>query len=126
MITIGLVRIGNEPVMRYLPDGKPVLDLSLAYNYGRKDDSGNRPTQWVNATLYGDRAQKLMPYLGKGSQVLVALEDMHIDTYQKRDGTQGSSMKARIGNIELVSKPKEEKPAASTASINELDDDIPF
>lgn len=126
MITIGLVRIGNEPVMRYLPDGKPVLDLSLAYNYGRKDDSGNRPTQWVNATLYGDRAQKLMPYLGKGSQVLVALEDMHIDTYQKRDGTQGSSMKARIGNIELVGKPKEEKPAASTASINELDDDIPF
>lgn len=126
MLTIGLARIGNEPVLRYLPDGKAVLDLSLAYNYGRKDQSGNKPTQWVTAAMFGDRAEKLLPYLHKGDQVMVSLEDLHIDTYQKKDGTQGNSLKARIGTLELVSKPKEQKPAATTAGINELEDDIPF
>lgn len=108
MITIGLARIGNEPVVRYLPDGKPVLDLSLAYNYGRKDANGNYPTQWVNATLFGDRAEKLQVYLRKGGQILVQLDDLHIDTYQKKDGSNGSSLKARIGNIELVSRESQE------------------
>lgn len=126
MRTIGLTRIGNEPVVRYLPDGKPVLELSLAYNYGKKDQTGTRPTQWISATMYGDRVEKLIPYLHKGDQLVVFLEDVHIETYQKKDGTSGSSLKARLNSVELITKPKEEKPAALTTSINDLDDDIPF
>lgn len=126
MRTIGLTRIGNEPVVRYLPDGKPVLELSLAYNYGKKDQTGTKPTQWISATMYGDRVEKLIPYLHKGDQLVVFLEDVHIETYQKKDGTSGSSLKARLNSVELITKPKEEKPAALTISINDLDDDVPF
>lgn len=129
MITIGLARIGNEPVMRYLADGKPVLDLSLAYNYGKKDQSGNKPTQWVNAAMFGDRAEKLLPYLNKGDQIMVSLEDLHIDNYNKKDGTAGTSLKARINSVELIAKKKDEpkeQPAPQSKSFDDLTDDVPF
>ena len=129
MITVGIARIGNEPMVRYTPDSKPVLDLSLAYNYGRKGQDGKYPTQWVNATLWGDRAEKLAPYLKKGGQIFVQLSDLHIDTYNKKDGTQGSNVKARISELQLINggeKREEERAHAPAKSINDLDGDIPF
>lgn len=108
MLTIGLVRIGNEPVVRYTADNKAILDLNLAYNYGRKDANGMYPTQWINASMFGDRVEKLAPYLKKGSQIVVELNDLHLDNYTKKDGTPGSSLKARVSNLTLISEPKKE------------------
>ena len=127
MLMIGLARIGNEPVVRFTKDNKPVLDLSLAYNYGRKGDDGKQPTQWVNGTMFGDRVEKLAPYLTKGSLILVNLEDVHIENYTRKDGTSGSAVKGRISSLEFAGSPKESKPAKEDdGSINALDDDIPF
>ena len=50
MLMIGLARLGNDPEVRFTPDGKAVMDLSLAFSYGRKVD-GKQPTQWVNGTM---------------------------------------------------------------------------
>jgi single-stranded DNA-binding protein len=36
MLLIGLARIGKDPAIRYTGDGKPVMDLSLAMDYGKK------------------------------------------------------------------------------------------
>lgn len=130
MITVGIARIGNEPVIRYTADNKPVLDLSLAYSYGRKGQDGKYPTQWVNATLWGDRAEKLLPYLHKGNQLFVQLADLYLDTYNKKDGTQGANLKARIADLQLISgerKEAEPEPARAPAkSFDEIDSDIPF
>ena len=30
MLMLGLARLGNEPEVRYTPDGKALMDLSLA------------------------------------------------------------------------------------------------
>lgn len=128
MISIGLVRIGNEPVIRYTADNKPVLDLSLAYNYGRKKADGSTPTQWVNGSFWGERAEKLLPYLHKGNQILVELNDLHLDTFTKKDGTQGANLKARISDITLISntEKREAEPAKQEATFDDLTDDIPF
>lgn len=122
MITVGLARIGNEPVVRYTADSKPLLDLSLAYDYGRKDQSGKRPTQWITATLFGDRAEKIATYINKGDQVLVQLSDVHVETFTKKDNSQGVTLKARIADIEFVSKKHTEAPKPSHA----LDEEMPF
>lgn len=121
MITVGLVRVGNEPVVRYLADGKPVLDLNLAYNYGRKGQDGMYPTQWVYATMFGERVEKLAPHIRKGSQLVVELSDMYLDNYTKKDGSAGSSIKARLTNLTLVSEPKREEKHSIYA-----DDEPPF
>jgi single-strand DNA-binding protein len=146
MLMVGVARIGNEPVARYTPDGKAVMDISLAFDYGRKGSDGRRPTQWINAAMWGDRVEKLQPYLSKGSQVFVTLSEPHIETYDKKDGSgQGFSLRARITELEFVGGRRDEssadapdmgggssaparpaKAAAKAPGFDELDDDIPF
>jgi len=145
MLMVGVARVGNEPVARYTPDGKAVMDISLAFDYGRKGGDGRRPTQWVNATMWGDRVEKLQPYLSKGSQVFVTMSEPHIETYDKKDGSgQGFSLRARITELEFVGGRREDASSESAAEstgaaparaakvpakapgFDELDDDIPF
>ena len=141
MIMNGNVRIGNDPVMRTTPNGDQVLELSLAYNYGRKGEDGKKPSQWIQASFWGSRAEKLQPYLKKGDQVFVSLTDVHVSIYERKDGGgTGASIRAKIGEIELIAggrseqkaedkptaKPAAKAPAKPAGSIDELDSDIPF
>ena len=138
MIMNGNVRIGNEPVMRTTPNGDQVMELSLAYNYGRKGEDGKKPSQWIQASFWGSRAEKLQPYLKKGDQIFVSLTDVHVTIYEKKDGSgTGASIRAKIGEVELIAggrseaQPKVEakapaKPKADAGSFNDLDDDLPF
>jgi single-strand DNA-binding protein len=128
MLSIGLARIGNEPVVRYTNDNKPLLDLSLAYSYGRKGQDGKTPTQWVSATMFGERVEKLAPYLQKGGLIMVQLEDLHLEVYTKKDGTQGAGLKARIANLQFAGDRKEQQEPAPQpkTSFAEMDDNLPF
>jgi single-strand DNA-binding protein len=128
MILVGVTRIGNDPIIRHTPGGDAVLDLSLAYNHGKKLEDGKKATQWVSATLWGPRAEKMAEYLKKGTTVFVSGSDVHVETYKKKDGTPGFNLKCRIDSIEFVAGTKvdkaETKPAGN--SFAGLDDDIPF
>lgn len=146
MILTGIARIGRDAEVRYAPDGTPVANLSLAYNYGKKDAQGNRPTTWIDASLWGERATKLAEYLKKGQQLCVVLDDVHVNVYQKGDGSTGTSLKARVSSIEFAGsradsaassqiKPdapggaKERAPAAAggpASKFDDLEEDIPF
>jgi len=150
-ILTGLMRLGNDAIIRYLGDGTAVANLSLAYNYGKKDAAGKRATQWVSATLWGERATKLAPYLLKGGLINVVLEDVHLETYEKRDqGGTGTALKGRVSSLEFASSkqdgaPAQARPATTGADykagkeggarpaqpkqpggFEEMDDDIPF
>ena len=128
-------RIGNEPAIRFTPGGDAVLNLSLAYSYGRKGDDGKRPTQWVDASLWGKQAEVLQQYLIKGKQIGATLDDVHIEVFQGKNG-EGHKLVARIANIELIggqqSDQTEQKQAARPAQthqpqgVEDMDDDIPF
>jgi len=134
----GLARIGKDAEVRYTPGGAAVANVSLAFTYGKKGDDGKRPTQWVDASLWGQRVESLAPYLTKGKQIVACLEDVHIQTYTKGDGTQASKMAARIADLEFVaggeqaeSQPRQQpKPQAAPQSqgsgFDDMDDDIPF
>lgn len=138
MHMIGLARLGRDAEVRYTANGTAVANLSLAFNWGLKDEHGNRPSQWVDASLWGDRAEKLQRFLTKGLLVMVALDDPHIETFDKRDGGQGFKLSARVASLEFTGKapegseqqpakkPAEGKREQTTRSITEMDDDIPF
>jgi single-strand DNA-binding protein len=139
MLLIGLARLGADADVRYLQDGTAVANLNLAYNYGKKDAEGKRPTQWIQASMWGERAEKSAPYLTKGTLLNVVLDDVHIETYERRDGGTGTNLKARVNNFEFVGgRPKdgeapaerrepEQKPAKKPAGkFDDMDDDIPF
>lgn len=124
MLMTGLARLGNDPEVRYTPDGKPVMDMSLAFNYGRKVD-GKQPSQWISATMWGDRCEKLRPYLTKGQLVFVSMTEPHIEEYKRKDGTTGVSLRARVGELEFAGSRPEQKSEPKSA-LDGLDDDIPF
>ena len=144
MKLIGVARLGQDAEVRYTQGGDAVANVSMAYNYGRKDSDGKRPTQWVRASLWGDLAEALADYLVKGQQVCVTLDDVHIETFEKRDGGTGFNLEGRIIGIDLVgSKPEGQqqqggqqrsaapapapRPApASSAGYDDDDTEIPF
>lgn len=137
----GLARLGRDVELRYTPSGDAVANLALAFTWGKKDPDGKRPTQWVEASLWGKRAEVLTPYLAKGNQVVAYLEDVHIETYEGRNG-QGHKMVARVADLELVSAPRDgtapapapqrqapaprPAPAPASSGFEDMDDDIPF
>jgi single-strand DNA-binding protein len=140
MILTGLCRLGADADVRYLQDGTAVANLSIAYNYGKKDSEGKRPTQWIKASLWGVRAENSAPYLVKGTLLSVVLDDVCIETYDRKDGGTGTNLKARVNNFEFAGgKPKESQapaepqhgstrtPAKQTGGdIKDMPDDKPW
>lgn len=133
----GLARLGRDAEIRYTQGGTAVANLALAFNYGRKDDSGQQPTQWVQATLWGKRAESLVPYLTKGTAIVAYMSETHIEEFQKRDGTTGISLSARIDDLELVpgqrkngqqqpAQRPQQQPQGDPGFDDDLDDRIPF
>lgn len=127
MIGSGLFRIGRDAEVRRTNTGDSVASLSLAFDYGKRDESGNRPTQWVDAALWGKRAEALAPHLTKGKQVFATLEEPHIESYAKSDGTTGVKLTARVGTIEFAGRRETTETAPARAMrVEDMNDDIPF
>ena len=143
MILTALARLGRDVELRYLQNGDPVANLALAINYGKKGSDGNRPTQWVEAALFGKRAESLAPHLQKGKLLYVVIEELHIETYEGKNG-QGSKLVGRITSLEFAGggqqqegqRPQQtqQRPPANTqrqpqgqaGGFSDMDDDIPF
>lgn len=98
-------RIGRDAELRYTPAGDAVINLALACDYGRKGADGNRPTQWVDATLWGKQAEAMAPYLVKGQQVYFTMDDAHIETYAKTGGGEGFKLTGKIIVIKFAGSP---------------------
>jgi len=148
MQIIGLCRIGRDAELRRTPAGDAVANLSLAFNFGRKGDDNKRPTQWIDASLWGQRAESLIDYLTKGTAVVVTIDDPHIETFESQNGT-GSKLVGRISSLELAGRsdaqqgangrhaesssqahrqqtPRTPAPSAPPPVADSFDDDIPF
>ena len=132
-----LCRIGNDPEVRFIQSGDAVLSLSLAYAYGRKGDDGKRPTQWIEAAMWGKQAESVAQYLKKGDQISVSVDDLHIETYKKKDQSEGFKLAGKIVSFDFVanksgdsqeSKPAEKpnRDAFKDAAAGDFDSDIPF
>ena len=146
---IGMMRLGRDAELRYTPNNEPVTNLSLAYAHGKAGQDGKRPTQWIDVTLWGKRAEALTQYLTKGGLHCFTLDELNIQTFQKQDGSTGTKLVARVLDVELGSRqdaapaaapapaarpappPQRQAPApaprGSTGSgFDDMDDDIPF
>lgn len=138
---VGVLRIGRDAELRTAGQSS-VINLAMAYGYGKKESGGDRPTQWIDASLWGKRAEALEQYLVKGQQVYAVINDVHIETYDKRDGGTASKLVGIVSDIELVGgrpqgerrerderpAPRREAPAPKPApsGFDDMDDDIPF
>lgn len=149
MNAYGLARIGRDVEVRFTQGGDAVANISLAFSWGKKGEGGRRQTIWVDGSLWGKRAEALAPYLLKGGLVAVTLEDVHIQTYQTRDGGEGHKLVGRVTGLDLAGgweqsteprqaaqrqpyrqperqQQREPQRQAPSTGFDDMDDDIPF
>ncbi|HSG19268.1 MAG TPA: hypothetical protein VLA31_00730, partial [Burkholderiaceae bacterium] len=80
----------------------------------------------VTGTMWGDRCEKLKPYLTKGQLIFVQMTEPHIEEYKRRDGTTGVSLRARVGELEFAGSRPEAQGQPKASALDGLDDDVPF
>jgi len=129
IMMIKLVRIGKDAELRSA-NGKPVLSMSVVYDVGY---GANKKSQWLNLAMWGAQAEKVVGYFTKGKQLVVRVDDVHIEEYNGK-----SSLKGTLVSFEFVqdgqreSAPQQEpqrtqerRPQQRQAAPD-LGDDLPF
>ena len=96
---IKLCNLGRDAEVRFTQSGKPVATLACAYSIGYGD---NKKAQWIEAALWGDKAEKLAPHLVKGTKILLTADDVELEQYQKNDGSTGAKLRCRVVDIEFA------------------------
>ena len=102
--------VGNisEPELRFTPDGKAVLNFSLAENHRKKqgnewvDDS----TTWRKVTVWEDKAETLANALSKGDRVIVVGSE-RMKQFTARDGGTGQSLEVTAKHVGII--PRQER-----------------
>lgn len=107
--------VGNVKELRITNSGKAMLNFSVA-STEKKDG----PTTWVDVVCFDEQAENCSQSLQKGQRVVVSGR-MGLETYQKKDGTQGTSLRLMANEVGLSLRwPKREAVGVGG------DDEIPF
>jgi len=75
--------LGADPETRFTSSGKKVTTLRVAT---RTRKGGQDETIWWRVTIWGDQFDKLMPYLKKGSPIVVFGEVQKPEIFTDREG----------------------------------------
>jgi single-strand DNA-binding protein len=124
--------LGQDPEMRYMPDGQPVANFSVACN--RKwttQDTGEQQeeTTWFRVSVWGRQAEACTEYLEKGRQVLVEgrlRPDPNTGgprLWTRQDGSVGTSYEMVANQVQFLGSNGSGSPNSGAA---QEEDDIPF
>lgn len=106
----------SDPELRYISDGKAVLNATIAHNTRKKNEKGewvNGDTLFYKIVLWGKRAENLVEHLNKGDSVLAVLKSTipKIESWDK-DGETRTTLVFTVSDIAVIprGKPKHEAP----------------
>jgi single-strand DNA-binding protein len=93
--------LGKDCVVNTV-NGKNVINFTVAHTEKYKDSQGNQQekTTWVDCAYWTDRTA-IAPYLTKGKQVY-AEGVPEARSFQRNDGTPGSSLSLRVREVQLL------------------------
>lgn len=106
--------LGKDPETRFTPSGQKVTTFSMAISQRKgKEDV----TIWVRVTVWGDRFDKLLSYLKKGSGVIVTGRMNPPNQYTDKEGRPQVSLEVTAEMIEFSPFGKSERSNESQSSI---------
>ena len=135
-------RLGQAPIVRYMPNGDAVCNFSLATDESWKDKNGQRQTktEWHAVTLYRRIAEIAGQYLKKGSQVYLEGK-IQSRKYTDKNGVErtayeivchemkmlggGQGESAPQANSQAPEPPQRQNPAPAQPQ-EDIDSNIPF
>ena len=99
-----LGNVGQDPVLRYTPQGTAVTNLRIATTETWTDkQSGEKQerTEWHSVALFGKLAEIAGEYLTKGSQVFIE-GPLRTRKYQDRDGRDRTAVEIVANELQLL------------------------
>ena len=133
--------LGNDPEMKYMPDGTAVTSFSVATNRRWTDSRSGQPqdeTTWFRVSVWRKQAETANQYLSKGKKVLVEgrlkpdAQTGGPRLWTRQDGTVAASYEITADNIVFLSAKGEggsyggdEHNRDDNGAAHE-EDDIPF
>jgi single-strand DNA-binding protein len=137
MIKLQIIgNLGKDCVVNTV-NGKNVINFTVAHTEKYRDSQGTNQekTTWVDCAYWSDKTA-ISPYLTKGQLVFVEGAP-EARSFQRNDGTPGSSLSLRVRDIQLLGGRRDSSnvvassaPAAasvpSTSDMAEPVDDLPF
>lgn len=125
-------RLGNNPEITTMPNGKERVRFSIAVDRNYKDQDGNRPTDWISVIIWGSANYARKVNLAKGDSVIVSGR-IENNTWTDNTGIQRNATTLNCSEIHLTAKKgdrKSDKDQAAEAAFQNTtpqdDDDLPF
>jgi len=125
-------RLYKDAEQRYSQSGDSIVSFKGAVDAGYGQ---NKTTTWIKFTMFGKRGESVLPYLKDKTQIAVSGELANRE-YTDKDGQKRYSLEVRVNDLTLLGSKQEgqqsqparqaPKPAASSASFDDLEDSIPF
>lgn len=106
--------LGRDAELRYLANAQAMVTFSLAIN-----DTKDKTT-WVNASMFGERAEKVAGYLRKGS--LIYIEGRWNNREWEHEGEKRRVSEVVAYTVELLGERDPEPPRTGDVDL----DDLPF
>ena len=112
-----LGRLGQDPEVRYTPDGKAVATLSLATSESYKDKNGERQerTEWHRIILWERKAEVAQEYLRKGDQTYIE-GSIRTRKWTDKNGEDRYSTEIIGSKLQLLGSKKDESRGGSAGA----------
>ena len=97
-----LGRLGKDPLVRHLENGRVVANITLATNdYYTKDGQKMENTEWHNLELWDNHARLAENYLRKGNIIYVEGK-IRTDKYTDAEGIEKQIKKIRVLQMQTM------------------------
>jgi len=127
--------LGRDAELKFTQTGKAVVNFSMATTRKWRGNDGElkEETQWHKIILWGDRGEKVSPYLLKGKLVVVEGRSTQ-RSWEDRDGNKRYTTEvvgdqvtllSQKGSSEPDNQQQIERPAEGVRPLED-EDDIPF
>lgn len=102
--------VTKDAELETTPSGAKYARINFVYTYGmKKQGEQYKPSQFFQATLWGQQAERMIDWLVKGSRFLVVADDVNVRSYTKNNGEAAYSLEGRILKIDFLNTGKDEQ-----------------
>jgi single-strand DNA-binding protein len=125
--------VGNDPEMRFTPNGNPVTSFRVATNriYTTPEGERKQETDWFTVVAWNKLAEQCNQFLNKGRLVYVEGR-MHNRSWEGQDGQKRFRTEVVANRVTFLDRqasaslPEEKVEEAETETNEVAPDDIPF
>lgn len=128
-------RVGQDPEMKYMPDGTALANFSIACreSWTGKDGQKQEKTTWIRCVVWRKLAEIIGQYITKGSQIYVS--GKYVSRSYDKDGQKHYVSEILIDRMQMLggktqTQQTQQQPATQQeqqkADGGDVPDDLPF